>query len=63
MLFRSPEKRLETVVQYDTVYKSVVIEKPIYKTSLLKDNKNSISTLTNDNTQIENSLNADKSLE
>ncbi len=34
----APEKRLETVVQYDTVYKSVVIEKPIYKTQLLKDN-------------------------
>lgn len=35
----APEKRLETVVQYDTVYKSVVIEKPIYKTQLLKDNE------------------------
>lgn len=36
----APEKRLETVVQYDTVFKSVVIETPIYKTQLLKDNAN-----------------------
>ena len=34
----APEKRLETVVQYDTVYKSVVIEKPVYKNQLLNDN-------------------------
>lgn len=37
----APEKRLETVVQYDTVYKSVVIEKPIYKTQLLKNDATS----------------------
>ena len=54
----TPQKRLETVVQYDTVFKSVVIEKPIYKTQLLKDadklnnkaqnDENSTPTLTTD---------------
>ena len=50
----TPQKRLETVVQYDTVFKSVVIEKPIYKTQLLKLNnktqndENSTPTLTTD---------------
>lgn len=49
----APEKRLETVVQYDTVYKSVVIEKPVYKTQLLKDNATP-SQLAENNDELKN---------
>ncbi len=49
----APEKRLETVVQYDTVYKSVVIEKPLFKTQLLKDNSTP-SQLTDNNKALKN---------
>ena len=75
----APEKRLETVVQYDTVFKSVVIEKPVYKTQLLKDNATpsqltdnlnnktqndkNSTPIINNQSQKENSLNTDKTLE
>ena len=49
----APEKRLEIVVQYDTVYQSVVIEKPIYKTQLLKDDATS-SQLAENNDALKN---------
>ena len=52
----APEKRLETVVQYDTVYKSVVIEKPIYKTQLLKDNTTSSQLVENNDALKNNKL-------
>ena len=52
----APEKRLETVVQYDTVFKSVVIEKPIYKTPLLNDNTTPSQLTDNNKTSKNNGL-------